>query len=134
VNNAPERCIDCTLTTPSACNASTATEGRNLLEIYPGPSCPLVRLDEQAKLLLDPTAVLTMVLRGTVAKPDGMLFYEEWATKDAKLVEIERVARDAYSEATTYNEALSAIGRMLRMTEKLPAQEVKKGNHEKRKM
>jgi hypothetical protein len=51
--------------------------------------------DIQTKLLQDPTAVLTMILRGTVAKPDGMLFYEEWSAKDAEIERLREVLRHA---------------------------------------
>jgi hypothetical protein len=47
MSEAPARCIDCTLATPSACNATTATEGKNVLDIHPGPDCPFVRLDQK---------------------------------------------------------------------------------------
>jgi hypothetical protein len=40
------------------------------------------------ELLRDPTAVLTMILRGTIAKPDGMLFYEEWSEKEKELARL----------------------------------------------
>jgi hypothetical protein len=79
MNNAPEYCDGCPVY--FGCPWKRAPSGY----MDPGPDCPFVRLDEQAKLLQDPTAVLTMILRGTIARPDGMQFYDEWSMTAAAL-------------------------------------------------
>ena len=45
MSEAPERCIDCLLTPPSVCSATTATDDKTVHDIYPGPSCPFNQLD-----------------------------------------------------------------------------------------